>query len=178
MAQYAFTNSYEAISNRLINSAVIIYNGKECHTDLAQWDTGATNTCISKNIVRQLGLIPTGMKPVKTPSGENLFNEYRVDIKLQNQDVLLKNVFVLDSEIGEQGIDVLIGMDIIGLGDFAVSNFNGKTTFTFRTPSQATTDYVQLIQASNPIKKTEKIYPNNPCPCGSGKKYKKCCGRK
>ena len=24
----------------------------------------------------------------------------------------------------------------------------------------------------------EKIYPNEPCPCGSGKKYKKCCGRK
>lgn len=24
---------------------------------------------------------------------------------------------------------------------------------------------------------TRKIYPNDPCPCGSGKKYKKCCGR-
>ena len=24
----------------------------------------------------------------------------------------------------------------------------------------------------------KKIYPNDPCPCGSGKKYKKCCGRK
>lgn len=23
-----------------------------------------------------------------------------------------------------------------------------------------------------------KVYPNDPCPCGSGKKYKKCCGRK
>ncbi|MDO4555323.1 MAG: SEC-C metal-binding domain-containing protein [Lachnospiraceae bacterium] len=21
------------------------------------------------------------------------------------------------------------------------------------------------------------MYPNDPCPCGSGKKYKKCCGR-
>lgn len=28
-----------------------------------------------------------------------------------------------------------------------------------------------------PIKKDKKIYPNDPCPCGSGKKYKKCCGR-
>ena len=24
----------------------------------------------------------------------------------------------------------------------------------------------------------KKIYPNDPCPCGSGKKYKNCCGRK
>ncbi|MDY2937058.1 MAG: preprotein translocase subunit SecA [Fusicatenibacter sp.] len=30
-----------------------------------------------------------------------------------------------------------------------------------------------------PKQRTEKkIYPNDPCPCGSGKKYKQCCGRK
>ena len=23
----------------------------------------------------------------------------------------------------------------------------------------------------------KKVYPNDPCPCGSGKKYKKCCGK-
>lgn len=29
-----------------------------------------------------------------------------------------------------------------------------------------------------PVKRAnEKIYPNDPCPCGSGKKYKQCCGR-
>ncbi len=27
-------------------------------------------------------------------------------------------------------------------------------------------------------RKAEKIYPNDPCPCGSGKKYKQCCGKK
>lgn len=27
------------------------------------------------------------------------------------------------------------------------------------------------------IVKEAKIYPNDPCPCGSGKKYKKCCGK-
>ena len=27
-------------------------------------------------------------------------------------------------------------------------------------------------------RESEKIYPNDPCPCGSGKKYKQCCGRK
>lgn len=31
---------------------------------------------------------------------------------------------------------------------------------------------------SGTIVKEAKIYPNDPCPCGSGKKYKKCCGRK
>lgn len=28
-----------------------------------------------------------------------------------------------------------------------------------------------------PVKKEAKVYPNDPCPCGSGKKYKQCCGR-
>ena len=30
---------------------------------------------------------------------------------------------------------------------------------------------------SGPAKAAVKIYPNDPCPCGSGKKYKKCCGK-
>ena len=30
-----------------------------------------------------------------------------------------------------------------------------------------------------PVQRAEKkVYPNDPCPCGSGKKYKQCCGRK
>ena len=32
-------------------------------------------------------------------------------------------------------------------------------------------------KSSTTVVKEEKIYPNDPCPCGSGKKYKKCCGR-
>ncbi len=33
--------------------------------------------------------------------------------------------------------------------------------------------------AKAPVKRSDaKIYPNDPCPCGSGKKYKQCCGRK
>lgn len=30
---------------------------------------------------------------------------------------------------------------------------------------------------SGTVVKPKKIFPNDPCPCGSGKKYKKCCGR-
>lgn len=33
-------------------------------------------------------------------------------------------------------------------------------------------------KSSTTIVKGQKVYPNDPCPCGSGKKYKKCCGRK
>ena len=30
---------------------------------------------------------------------------------------------------------------------------------------------------STTIVKGERVYPTDPCPCGSGKKYKKCCGK-
>ena len=30
-------------------------------------------------------------------------------------------------------------------------------------------------KASGTVRKGKKIFPNDPCPCGSGKKYKKCC---
>lgn len=33
-------------------------------------------------------------------------------------------------------------------------------------------------KSSTTIVKETKVYPNDPCPCGSGKKYKKCCGKK
>ena len=32
-------------------------------------------------------------------------------------------------------------------------------------------------KASGTVRKAKKVFPNDPCPCGSGKKYKKCCGK-
>ena len=33
-------------------------------------------------------------------------------------------------------------------------------------------------EKAKPVKKSKKVGPNDPCPCGSGKKYKKCCMQK
>ena len=43
-----------------------------------------------------------------------------------------------------------------------------------------TMPYVEFPRGMNGpmVQKTKKIYPNDPCPCGSGKKYKYCHGRK
>ena len=34
------------------------------------------------------------------------------------------------------------------------------------------------VQKKTPVRSTKKAGPNDPCPCGSGKKYKKCCMQK
>ena len=36
----------------------------------------------------------------------------------------------------------------------------------------------ETTKAAPKKRATDKVYPNDPCPCGSGKKYKQCCGRK
>ena len=37
--------------------------------------------------------------------------------------------------------------------------------------------YKEQKRSTTVINEEAKVYPNAPCPCGSGKKYKKCCGR-
>lgn len=134
-----FTEKYNSIQRKLINSAIVEYTDTFIPVK-AQWDTGATGTCISKELVEKLKLIPTGMVNVHTPSGIGVMNKYMINLILNNE-VKILDLPVMDSEIGKQGIDVLIGMDIITLGDFAVSNYEGKTQFSFRLPSQEHIEY-------------------------------------
>lgn len=146
----AFAVRKQEICNTLKSEVTIHYNGKSI-TTIALWDTGATNSCVSKKVVSDLGLVMTGKAPMKTPSGQRLANTYLVDVTLPN-DVPVPDLMVCDSEIGSQGIGMLIGMDIINKGDFTVSNHQGKTVFSFRMPSEGVMDFVTGIKMSNIIK--------------------------
>ena len=138
---HAFTiESSAGKINRLITPVAIISGNHVIQTD-ALWDTGATGTCVSRDVVQQLSLIPTGMMTVQTASGSEDVNTYVVNIVLSN-NVRVEGVPVCDSAIGEQGLGMLIGMDIITMGDFAVTNVNGKTVFSFRIPSVEKINYV------------------------------------
>lgn len=157
----AFTLEYNGKSLFLKTNASVCY-GKSSANAITLWDTGASNTVISKNIVDQLNLIPIGKMSIRTPSGTDVVNTYLVNIILPNK-VIVNNVTVCDSKIGDQGIDLLIGMDIITLGDFAVSNYDNKTVFSFRMPSVKRTDYVKEVNLE------QLIGPRH----GKGKRKKK-----
>ena len=135
---------------------------------------GATNTAISSKVVERCGLIPTGKAISNTANGQCTVNTYLIDISLPN-NVNINRVQATEFTAVE-GADLLIGMDIMSLGDLAISNHEGKTYFSFRIPSIAHTDYVKQLNSMNPIH-VKKIGRNDPCPCGSGKKYKQCCGK-
>mgnify|MGYP001102302328 CR=1 FL=1 len=139
MSLFVFTKKYPEIQRKIITNAIIDTNGISMPVRI-QWDTGATGTCISKEVVSKLQLIPIGMVNVHTPSGIGTMNQYTINLILNNE-IIFHNWVVMDSEIGKQGIDVLIGMDIISNGDFAISNYEGRTQFSFRIPSQEHIEY-------------------------------------
>ena len=142
----------------------------------ALWDTGATNTVITKAVAQSLNLPITGKTMVNHAGRMSQVYKHVVNIMLPN------NVGIPFTEVTEgelKGCDVLIGMDIITKGDFVITNVGGKTTFSFRIPSLETIDYCnQPSQTVNkPIVKSKQPGRNDSCPCGSGKKYKNCCGK-
>ena len=62
-----------------------------------------------------------------------------------------------------------------------------KLLFHVRVEQKVEREQVAKVTGTNkddsvqkgPVKReSAKVYPNDPCPCGSGKKYKQCCGRK
>lgn len=174
----AFTSRFNGRSNKLFNEVFVKTDIKDMKA-IALWDTGATRTCVSDHVASELNLVPVGQGKIQTPSGEGIVNVYCISLVLPN-NVTIKDVMATGSDIGKQGLDVLIGMDIIGLGDFAVSSYNGITQFSFRMPSLCDADFTSnKIDGFKqmPIVKGKKIQPNDKCPCGSGLKYKQCCGK-
>ncbi len=174
----SFTTNYKGRGNVLINDIDIIDPTKTRYQNIKYtpnlhikviWDTGATNSVITHNLIEKLLLEPTGQKIINHGGGQSTRNTYLVDIALPNK-VIIQDVTVTEGSISS-GIDALIGMDIIGLGDFAVSNFEGKTSFTYRIPSKEKFDFVK---AAKTPKTSIKYDRNKSCPCGSGKKYKHC----
>lgn len=111
------------------------------------WDTGASASVISHEVANELGLIPITQQRVLHAQGEQLANVYKVNIFLPNQ-IMIPNVKVTEGRIN------LIGMDIISLGDFALSNRDGKTLFSFQIPSTHYYDFVKQINQQQPKKKT------------------------
>lgn len=102
------------------------------------WDTGATGTVISKKVVNDLKLKPVGMVEVHTANGTANQNQYLVNVILVNE-VVIQGVKVTEATL--RNTDVLIGMDIITLGDLSITNFAGNTIMSYRIPSCHEVDF-------------------------------------
>ena len=143
----AFTLKSNGILNMLKTDTLVLSDIRKKDTSYTPklwrglWDTGASKSSITQRIVDDLNLIPVGNTNISTANGVVAVNTYFVDFGLPN-GVTVKNVLVSCADLGDD-IDVLIGMDIIRHGDFAITNTNKKTTFSFRTPSIQEIEYVE-----------------------------------
>ena len=81
----------------------------------------------------------------------------------------------------------MMGYDMFGEMTNAIAEMTIRTLFHIRVEQKVEREQVAKVTGTNkdesavhaPKRREEKkIYPNDPCPCGSGKKYKQCCGRK
>ena len=81
----------------------------------------------------------------------------------------------------------MMGYDMFGDMTNAIAEMTIRTLFHIRVEQKVEREQVAKVTGTNkddtavraPKKREEKkVYPNDPCPCGSGKKYKQCCGRK
>ena len=114
-------------------TSVALFDDQQSISDsfLAIWDTGATNTVISRTVIEALALIPTGVTMVNTSHGIHQSYVYLIDLKLPS-NVRFSVLRVTEGSIA--GADVLLGMDILTQGDFVITNAEERTTFSFRVP--------------------------------------------
>ena len=101
------------------------------------WDTGATLTIIKPQLMDKLKLrmVRAGSSATIAGLGANMHKADYTVLSIQLRDNFEINwcpVYVLDFSVD---VDIIIGMDIIGMGDFAVCNTNNETSFSFAVPS-------------------------------------------
>ena len=81
----------------------------------------------------------------------------------------------------------MLGYDMFGAMTKSITEDTIRTLFHVRIEQKVEREQVAKVTGTNkdesavrgPKRRAEKkVYPNDPCPCGSGKKYKQCCGRK
>jgi hypothetical protein len=146
---FAFRYEYQALPNQLISEVEVISLDDPSRRNVYKgvWDTGATLTMITPKIFIELKLSAIDTAIVRGVNSLTRVPVALINIILPNK-IIVNNVRVSVSEI--QGVDMLIGMDIIQAGDFSISNLDGKTIFTFAIPPfQNRTDLYEKALAVN-----------------------------
>jgi hypothetical protein len=133
----------------------------------ALWDTGATNSLITAKTAAEMKLAPTGSIEVRHAGGKEYRNTYLVNILLPNR-VGFAGVPVAECAETEDDFGAVIGTDLITRGDFTLTNAEGKTCMSFRSPSTRRIDYVaEAKEPQVPVRRDEpKIGRNQDCHAG------------
>ena len=125
-------------------------------------------------------------EPVEVEKGTvaELAEKYGMDVVrfggfLDGINESLKTPNPVDTIVAESEVTVDIDLEKL-----YYNMVEAKATWLYELPQwdailteERRTELYREQKASGTVRNTHKIYPNDPCPCGSGKKYKKCCGK-
>lgn len=175
MNNSSLTISYSGITRRILSDVVVSNPNDGTQVKIkALWDTGATNCVISEKYAKAANLAVVGSTTMNHAGGESQVNEYVANLTLPN-NVTVAKVKVLGND-AIKGFDFIVGMDVITLGDFCLTNKDGKTVVSFRIPSLSVIDFVKETNEAK-ARLYKRLGRNAMCPCGSKKKVKDCCGK-
>ena len=141
--------------------------------------------------IRPLQILILNLMPIKQDTETQLFRAFsntplQVDITLMHtsshqskntSSVHLNKFYVTFPEVEHKMFDGMIS---------SIQQDTIRLLYHVRIEQKVEREQVAQVTGTNkdesakgPVRRAEgKVYPNDPCPCGSGKKYKQCCGRK
>ncbi|GHU96459.1 hypothetical protein FACS1894156_7590 [Bacteroidia bacterium] len=164
---HALTNNSNGIANSIttpVEVTNILSENKNKVATKGIWDTGATASVVTKSTASTLGLIPVKQTIVRGVHGNKEVNVYFVNITLNNKNITLNTqVTECDELSADNSVGMLIGMNIITMGDFAVTNFQGQTTMSFRVPSLQKIDFVTGMKNGQQVVKDKIPGRNDNC---------------
>ena len=134
-------------------------------------------------VIATLSRSPDAKKQVEELKTKKAIKDEEARLK---REELINNEELSDAEFAEQFLDVATDLDLYN--EFLIGEVNDILRETIKDLQKRVAEGEAKIDALNRYRKGQiaqqrfvtgkKLYPNDPCYCGSGKKFKKCCGKK
>jgi hypothetical protein len=129
------TLAYQRQSRHILTEVILYADTFDTDISLtvrALWDTGAVRSAITPEVMQRLNLAAIDNIAISSANSTSRVDVTAVTVALPN-GATIADLPVAVCTIGPN-IDMLVGMDIISRGDFAISNGKNRTMFSFAMP--------------------------------------------
>lgn len=139
---YAFTYQTDSI-DKAIYLPITLINGERRVDAVALWDTGADLPVIDHRLVDILNCTnPIDASMIDAGGHVTQTQAYNIDVQVPS-DCIIPSVQFLVADYNRKRYRAIIGMNVMRHEDMAISFHDGKTTLSFRSPSQGIIDFTK-----------------------------------
>jgi hypothetical protein len=148
MPHHAFSMRLSQIANRIPSEVILMGDDGTPFNGRAVWDTGAMKSVVTPKVAEALHQSHVDFVTVTGINNVSKVPVIVLSVILPNR-IKIANLKTAVCDM-RQGIDMLIGMDIIGMGDFFICNADNKTLFSYAVPPLPDKiDLVDRAEAAN-----------------------------